>query len=87
MNIDDLDISPELKEKALACKTPEELLGHHLTLKELPEFTIVGITDKESPCIYASQSLFINMLANNSNDDYYDGDFESEEDGSEAPFA
>ena len=67
-------------------KEPEELIGRHLTLKELPEFTIVGITDMESPCIYASKSMFINMLANNSNDDYYDGDFESEEDGSEVAF-
>ena len=67
-------------------KTPEELLGRRLTLKNLPDFTIVGITDKQSPCIYASESMFINMLANNSNDDYYDGDFESEEDGSEVAF-
>ena len=56
-------------------KEPEELLGRHLTLKELPEFTIVGISDKESPCIYASKSLFINMLANNNSDDYYDEDY------------
>ena len=27
MNIDDLDISPELKEKARACKTPDEMLA------------------------------------------------------------
>ena len=27
MNLDDLDISPELREKAKACKTPEELLA------------------------------------------------------------
>ena len=27
MNIDDLDISPELKEKARACKTPNEMLA------------------------------------------------------------
>ncbi len=63
-------------------KTPEELLGHHLTLKELPEFTIVGITDKESPCVYASKSLFINMLANNNSDDYYDGEYYSGEEES-----
>ncbi|MBQ6150384.1 MAG: ATP-binding cassette domain-containing protein [Mogibacterium sp.] len=62
-------------------KEPEELLGRHLTLKELPEFTIVGITDKESPCIYASKSLFINMLANNNSDDYYDEDYGYEEEG------
>ena len=55
-------------------KTPDELLGRHLTLKELPEFTIVGITDNSSPCIYASKSMFINMLTNNNSDDYYDDD-------------
>ena len=27
MNINDLDISPELKEKARACKTPDEVLA------------------------------------------------------------
>ena len=27
MNIDDLKLSPELKEKARGCKTPEELLA------------------------------------------------------------
>ena len=56
-------------------KDPEELLGRHLTLKDLPEFTIVGITDKTSPCIYASKSMFINMLANNNDSDYYEGDY------------
>lgn len=62
-------------------KEPEEFLGRKLTLKELPEFTIVGITDKESPCIYASRSLFINMLANNNSEDYYEGDYGFEEEG------
>ncbi len=56
-------------------KTPDELVGRHLTLKNLPEFTIVGITDKTSPCIYASKTMFINMLANNNSDDYYDDEF------------
>lgn len=27
MNIDDMDLSPELREKARACKTPEEMLA------------------------------------------------------------
>lgn len=68
-------------------KTADELLGRHLTLKNLDEFTIVGITDKSSPCIYASKSMFINMLANNgSEDEYYDesmGDEEYVDDGAE----
>lgn len=54
--------------------TPDDLLGRHLVLKNLPEFTIVGFTDKESPCIYADPSMFINMLANKASDyDYYYG--------------
>lgn len=67
-------------------KTPDELLGRHLTLKDLPEFTIVGITDKTSPCIYASKSMFIDMLANNNSDDYYDDEYgyDEEEAGMEA---
>ena len=56
-------------------KTPEELLGRTLTLKDLPEFTIVGITDKTSPCIYASKTMFIDMLANNNSEDYYDDEY------------
>ena len=41
MNIDNLDLSPELREKAMACKTPEEVLalakaeGYKLTEEEL----------------------------------------------------
>ena len=64
-------------------KDPQELLGRHLKLKELPEFTIVGITDKTSPCIYASKSMFINMLANNNESDYYEGEMEGAGAGSE----
>ena len=59
--------------------TPEELLGRHLMLKNLPQFTIVGFTDRESPCIYADPSMFINMLANKGSDYeyFYDGQFQS----------
>ena len=64
-------------------KTPDELIGRHLLLKNMHEFTIVGITDKESPCIYASPTLFINMLKNNGSeeDDYesYAGEDMAEE--------
>ena len=44
-------------------KTPDELLGRPLTLKNLPPFTIVGITHRHSPCIYAAESMMIDMLA------------------------
>lgn len=66
-------------------KTPDELLGRHLTLKNMHEFTIVGITDKKSPCIYATPTLFINMLINNGSEDgYYADESMEEEQGSEA---
>ena len=64
-------------------KDAEEIVGRHLVLKNLEQFTIVGITDKSSPCIYASKSMFINMLANNgSEEDYYEDEM-MEEDMSE----
>ena len=66
-------------------KVPEELIGRHLKLKDLPEFTIVGITDKKSPCIYADRSMFIDMLANNGSEDDYYGEGE-EAGGEEASF-
>lgn len=66
-------------------KVPEELIGRHLRLKDLPEFTIVGITDKKSPCIYADRSMFIDMLANNGSEDDYYGEGE-EAGGEEASF-
>lgn len=55
-------------------KTADELIGRHLTLHNMKAFTIVGITDKKSPCIYASPTLFINMLRNNGSDDGYYAD-------------
>jgi len=62
-------------------KDAEQLVGRHLILKGLPEFTIVGITDKQSPCIYASPHLFINMIANSGKEDdyFYDAEEESAE--------
>lgn len=42
----------------------KELIGKKVKINYMPEFTIVGITDEESPCIYASPKLFTNILAN-----------------------
>ena len=57
---------------------PEELVGRHLEVKGLDEFTITGFTDKESPCIYVDPSLFINILANSQSEDEYYSDSEME---------
>ena len=47
-------------------KEPEELIGRHLTLKELPEFTIVGITDivEEVFVIRGHELIVITRLGN-----------------------
>ena len=45
-----------------------DLLGRPVELNFMPKFTIVGITDNESPCIYADPELFINILANSNNE-------------------
>lgn len=44
--------------------SPEDLIGEKLNVSYMRAFTIVGVTDLESPCIYASRSQFINLLAN-----------------------
>ena len=59
--------------------TPKELVGRHLILNNLPDFTIVGITDKSSPCIYAAPSMFVNMLANSTDEEEYYEDMYSED--------
>lgn len=41
-----------------------KFVGGKIQIENLPELTIVGVTDLESPCIYADQSMFINILAN-----------------------
>jgi ABC-type antimicrobial peptide transport system permease subunit len=53
----------------------------------MPEFTIVGITDKSSPCIYAPESMFIDMLANSAGEDYYEGEYDYEEETEAVAFS
>ena len=57
MNIDDLDISPELKEKARACKTPDEILalakkeGYKLSEEELAAVSGGGWSGCSDDCL------------------------------------
>ncbi len=49
----------------------EDFLNHSLELDNMPEFTIVGITNKEELNIYSDQSIFTNLISNsydNNND-------------------
>jgi putative ABC transport system permease protein len=43
---------------------PQELIGQVLKVNYMPNFTIVGVADLQSPSIYTDRSLFINLLAN-----------------------
>ncbi|MDO4546444.1 MAG: ABC transporter permease, partial [Bacillota bacterium] len=45
-------------------KTPKDFLEQTVKVSNMPDMTIVGISDLMSPCIYTSQSQFINLLAN-----------------------
>lgn len=45
--------------------TTEGFLGREITKPNMKSFTIVGITNNNSPSIYADESLFINLISNN----------------------
>lgn len=50
----------------------DKMLNRKLTIKNMGEFTIVGITDLKSPSIYANKNLFINIIDNSyGNEDEY----------------
>lgn len=44
--------------------TPKEFVGRKATLPALGEFVITGITDQNSPCIYAEESMLLSILQN-----------------------
>jgi ABC-type lipoprotein export system ATPase subunit len=50
--------------KEIGLGTPKSFLGQTLKVPNMGEFTIVGVTNREVPCIYAFESTFINLIAN-----------------------
>ena len=44
--------------------TVESFLDQKVTVPQMPDMKIVGISDLGSPCIYTDQSIFINLIAN-----------------------
>lgn len=48
---------------------PSDFLGQTLTVNNMDDLTIVGISDLQSPCIYADQADFINLLYNAPSDE------------------
>lgn len=68
--------------KQVGINSVEQLIGKPLSLKPMKAFTVVGITDKAEPLIYAEPSLFTDMIYNS----YNDGSMESGESISEKIF-
>ncbi len=52
---------------------PKDFLGRTMHVENMGDFTLVGICNLQTPCIYAPKSQFINLLANaaESGDDMY----------------
>lgn len=51
----------------------ESFINQKLSLNNMNEFVIVGISDISSPSIYVNNSMFLNII-DNSNNDYYEAD-------------
>lgn len=68
------------KSKQVGIINVGDVIGLTAYVENIPEFKIVGITDLKSPSIYTDESLFINILSNTSNGDYYDFGYYIEED-------
>lgn len=66
----DYDIGSPLK--GIGILSYSDMLGRVITIPNMPKFRVVGITDSGSPSIYASKTIFINMLANNTDNYYYE---------------
>lgn len=60
--------------KQVGINSVEQLIGKPLSLKPMNDFTVVGITDKAEPLIYAEPSLFTDMIYNSYSDRGMDGE-------------
>ncbi len=70
----DNTIAGDYTVKMLGINSLEDMLNRKLTINNMPTFTIVGIVDINSPSIYTDSSLFINIIANSSDEvGYYGG--------------
>ncbi|MGN0704628.1 MAG: ATP-binding cassette domain-containing protein [Lentihominibacter sp.] len=73
--IDKMLLNKVIKEqwtKSAGYSVPEDFLDETISIPNMHDMTIVGIADRMSPCIYADQSMFINILANVRNSEEYE---------------
>lgn len=54
--------------------TVDKFVGAKIDLENMPDMTIVGVSDLQNPCIYADKDMFINILANaaSSEEDFWE---------------
>lgn len=57
--------------------TVESFVGGEVTVANMGDLVITGVSDLKSPCIYASRDIFINLLANTTSGDNTEGDAET----------
>ena len=50
--------------KSAGYGTVKSFVGGMVPVTNMSDFTIVGVSDLKSPCIYASRDMFVNILAN-----------------------
>ena len=50
-----------------------DFLDQTVSVPNMPDMTIVGISDLQSPCIYTDSSLFMNIIANSQSADEISG--------------
>lgn len=55
--------------KHMGIKNEDELLNKKVSIDKMKDFTIVGFVNKQSPSIYANESIFINLLNNSKQSD------------------
>lgn len=68
--------------KMVGLNDPEDFIGKTIEITNLNPFTIVGLTDTQSPTIYINNASFVNILYN-STEASYDGGYYMEETGGE----
>ncbi len=56
--------------------TIDKFVGAEIEIENIPDMTVVGISNLQNPCIYANRDMFINILANvgSSEDEYWEED-------------
>lgn len=59
--------------KSAGYGTAKSFIGGEIELSNMPNLVIVGVSNMQSPCIYAAKDMFVNIMANNTSSEEYGG--------------